>query len=221
MNVTSTTSTASRSSGRGTGVITGFEDFLRLLTAQLQHQDPLGPIDADRFTQQLAEFAAVEQATRANDRLERLIDTVAAGQLLVAAGYVGRQVELAGDELYLGQDGVAEVSYRLLRDAASAELVIRDGAGKVVRRLAIPTEAGVHRVQWDGRNAAGSAVPSGTYRVEVAAKDGAGDPVPADLRTAGTVEAVALEGNTLLLTVGGLRVPATSVTAVRAATTAS
>jgi flagellar basal-body rod modification protein FlgD len=202
--------------GRDGGLFANFEDFLRLLTTQLQQQDPLTPMDSEKFTQQLVEFAAVEQASRTNDRLAKLIDTVAAGQLLTAAGYVGREVEFAGDTLFLGEAGEARIAYSLPRTAASAELVVRSEKGEEITRRSVPAGAGSHSVVWDGRDARGLRVPPGTYRVEIVAADGAGTPIAADLRTAGVVDAVFFENDTLLLSAGGLRRPASSVTAVRA-----
>lgn len=212
-----TTATASSTRGDG-GTIAGFEDFLRLLTAQLEQQDPLAPMDSEKFTQQLIEFSAVEHARRTNERLSQLIETVAAGQLLTAAGYVGREVEFAGEEVFLGDSGRAEVAYSLSRHAAKAELVVRDASGKEIVRQPVPNDAGAHRVTWDGRDAAGLAVPGGVYRVEILAVDEAGARVEADLRTVGRIDAVLLENGTLLLSAGGLSRPATSVTAIRAGT---
>lgn len=195
--------------------IAGFDDFLQLLTTQLEQQDPLTPVDSDQFTRQIVDFASVEQASRINDRLATLIDTVAAGQLLTAAAYVGREVEFSGDELFFDGTGPAELVYSLPRDAAEAELVIRGPDGAEIARRAVPATAGTHRAVWDGRDAKGLSVASGVYRVEIVAADEAGTAVAADLRTVGTVDAVHFEDDTLLLSVGGLRRPATSITAVR------
>lgn len=201
---------------RDSELFASFEDFLRLLTTQLQQQDPLTPMDTDKFTQQLVQFAAVEQASRANERLGKLIETVASGQLLTAAAYVGREVEFAGDQFFLSAAGEARVVYSLPRAAAKAELVIRSDEGQEIARRPAPAAAGSHAVVWDGRDARGFAVPAGIYRVEIVASDETGAPIAADLRTTGIVDAVFFENDTLLLSAGGLRRPASSVTAVRA-----
>ena len=54
------------------GLAANFDNFLKLLTTQLQKQDPLAPMDAASFTSQLVEFASVEQAIQANTRLAEL-----------------------------------------------------------------------------------------------------------------------------------------------------
>jgi flagellar basal-body rod modification protein FlgD len=218
MNIAPLNSSANRTAttGRDGGLFASFEDFLRLLTTQLQQQDPLTPMDTDRFTQQLVQFAAVEQASRANERLGKLIETVAAGQLLTAAAYVGREVEFAGDQLFLAEGGEARIAYSLPRAAAKAELVIRSDTGEEIARRPAPAAAGSHSVVWDGRDARGLTVPAGIYRVQIVASDESGAPIAADLRTTGIVDAVFFEDDTLLLSAGGLRRPATSVTAVRA-----
>ena len=200
---------------RERALFASFQDFLKLLTTQLQQQDPLTPMDAEKFSQQLIQFAAVEQARAANERLSKLIDTVAAGQLLMAASFVGREVDFSGREVFVGEQGEARIAYSLPRSAAVAELIVRQHGGAEVVRFLVPPAAGRQVVTWDGRDAHGTRVPPGTYRVEIRAEDEAGQPVVADLRTVAVVDAVFFEDGQLLLSAGGMRHPATSVIAIR------
>ncbi len=205
-------STAAGPAARGFGE---FEDFLRLLTTQLQQQDPLAPMDAQTFTRQLVQFATVEQAMKANARIETLIETVRAGQVFAAAGFVGRTVELDGEELYLPEAGPARVRYRLATPAASVRITVRGEDDRTVATLdALPTTPGLHEVSWDGLDRAGRRLPAGRYRVALEAVDESGRALEADLGIVGRVEAVQFDGERLLLAVDGVLHPATAVRAV-------
>ncbi len=193
-----------------------FDDFLQLLTTQLQQQDPLAPMDAQSFTRQLVQFATVEQAMKANDRIETLIETVRAGQVLAAAGFVGRTVELAGGELYLPDEGEARLRYRLEEPAESLRLELRDESGRTVATLdGLAREAGRHEAVWDGLDRMGRRLPPGRYRVEASARTLDGRELEVALGTVGRVEAVQFDGEQLLLMVDGVLHPATAVRAVQ------
>ncbi len=192
-----------------------FEEFLKLLTIQLQNQDPTAPMDSEKFTRQLTQFSAVEQAIRTNSRLDTLIAMTRASQILSAAGYVGQEVELRADRIYLPPVGDAEIAYSLPRSAAEARLRVLGEDGEVVAEKALPTAAGSHRVVWDGLNASGVRLTSGEYRVEIEASDEQGRPVPVGLRSIGVVEAVEFDDNGLLLAVDGVLRPVESVAAIR------
>lgn len=219
MNVTSPVSTAdSGNAGASRASLTAnFEDFLLLLTKQLEQQDPLSPMDSEKFTEQLVQFATVEQASRTNERLDTLIDTIRTGQLLTAAGYVGKQVEFAGDRLFLGETGEATIAYSLPRTARSAQMRILGADGREIVARAVPADAGRHVVTWDGRDARGRQSPPGEYRLVVDATDATGAAVPVELRSIAVVDAIYAEGDALLLSAGGVRYPASAAVAVRAA----
>src|SRR3954447_15714158 len=106
---TSATSTASATASSGsTGTLSAsFDSFLKLLTAQLQHQDPLSPMDAPQFTSQLVQFSTVEQAVQTNSQLGQLTKLMQASSLTSALGLVGMKVEYGGGQVELGQQGGA------------------------------------------------------------------------------------------------------------------
>jgi len=192
-----------------------FDEFLNLLTTQLQNQDPTAPMDSEKFTQQLTQFSAVEQAIRTNSQLGKLIDMTRASQILSAADYVGQQVEFREDRIYLPGSGDAAVSYRLPRAATEVRLRVLGTDGELLAEKMLPATAGSHRELWDGRNDSGTRLRSGEYRVEIEARDGSGRPVPVRRRTVGTVDAVEFDDGGLLLAVDGVLRPVNSVVAIR------
>ncbi|HFD14675.1 MAG TPA: hypothetical protein ENJ38_00025 [Rhodospirillales bacterium] len=222
MAIASTVSEGATTAGTGTTLNKNnfaikFEEFLKLLTIQLQNQDPTAPMDSEKFTQQLTQFSAVEQAIRTNSRLDTLIDISRANQIVSAASYVGQQVELRTDRIYLPAVGDAAIAYSLPRSAADVRLKVLGEDGEVLAETSLPTDAGFHEARWDGLNEAGVRLPSGDYRVEIEARDERGQPIAVGLRSLGVVDAVEFDDNGLLLSIGGVLRPIESVAAIRRA----
>src|ERR1700735_5035586 len=78
-----------------------FDDFLTLLTTQLQNQDPTSPMDANSFTSELVEFASVEQQISTNSSLPQLIQLTQAADVTQASGIVGKQVTVQSTQIPL------------------------------------------------------------------------------------------------------------------------
>jgi flagellar basal-body rod modification protein FlgD len=211
----SSTSTAASGNRNRIGLADQFDSFLLLLTTQLKSQDPLSPMDANQFTQQLVQFTGVEQAIKTNDTLSQLVSMMRADQLTRGIDYLGAEVEAGSESIRLGPDGGAQAFYRLDQPAAEVAIGIYDETGELVATMAGETGPGLHTVDWDGRDSTGARLPEGLYRVEVHAIDSAGQSVPADTTIAGTVDGVELIGERLMLSVQGVLLPPEALTAIR------
>jgi flagellar basal-body rod modification protein FlgD len=152
--------------------------FLKLLTAQLQNQDPLKPMDTKDFTQQLVQFAGVEQSIAVNKNLENLIQLQQAGQTAQATAYIGRTVQVLGDSQEL-TDGKATWGYKLEGTAAKTDIFIFNSSGTLVHQAVGNTASGEHEFAWDGKDMNGITMPAGEYTMRVSAKDAAGTSVKA------------------------------------------
>lgn len=195
--------------------VLGKEDFLRLLTVQLAHQDPLDPVSNEAFVAQLAQFSALEEMQSMNQGLaaSRLLEESINNSL--ATGLIGREVRAEGDAVRLSGDGPAEFTVDLAAPARVA-VTVRDAAGAVVRTLAIGAlPAGESRVLWDGRSDAGERLAAGEYRVSVEAVDGSGAPVAATTATAGEVTGLRFLSGRTYLVVNGREVPLEDVREIR------
>ena len=124
-----------------------FDTFLTLLTTQLRNQDPLNPLDTEKFTEQLVQFSGVEQSIETNQNLETLIAMQAAGRREAAIGFLDRTVASESD-IALAGDAAWTVS--LPEGISSASYYVVDEAGEKVGEIAGPTSAGVHVVNWAG-----------------------------------------------------------------------
>ncbi|WP_337995968.1 flagellar hook assembly protein FlgD [Oleispirillum naphthae] len=178
------------------------DSFLTLLTAQLKNQDPLSPMDSSEFTNQLVQFAGVEQQINANSNLESLIGLSQASIGATAVGYLGKEVQAESTTMPL-QDGAAKFTYTLTQDASDCLIVIKDSSGAVVKTMTGETEAGTYHMSWDGKNAYGEQLDDGAYTLEVQAKDTSGETMD-DIYTTtfGKVTAVANDGDDVLVAAG-------------------
>jgi len=193
-----------------------FDSFLKLLTSQLKHQDPLSPMDSTQFTQQLVQFTGVEQQIKQNESLEALLALQQNTQIAAAASYLGRTVEAGGQSLVLAK-GEARLGYSLDAPAREVRITIRGADGTILRQLAGPASGGAQSVTWDGRSDAGTRLPDGSYRFAIAATDSRGQTVPVRTGLTGTVDGfdVAENGRRIVLRAGTARIPIGDVTAVR------
>ena len=148
----------------------GQEQFLELMTAQLQNQDPLKPMESGDFLGQIAQFSTVEGIGDLNDAFAGLSQSLVSNQALQATSLVGRKVLAPTGVAALSQGG--SISGNVELPAASGELVVNvyDQAGQVVRRLELGSQpAGPVEFQWDGLKNDGQFASPGTYFISAEA----------------------------------------------------
>ena len=199
----------------GTGAISSdFNTFLRMLTVQMQNQDPLDPVDSADYAVQLATFSGVEQQVKTNDLLAALGAQLSISGLAEMATWVGREARAAMPGHFDGSP--LTISPNPLAIADRVELVVRDAAGLEVSRVAIPKSA--EPIEWAGVTADGAPLPPGPYRFEVVSLGADGTALlTAPAEVYGRVIEVRSEGGeTRLIMEGGASVAASAVTALRA-----
>ena len=190
-----------------------FDTFLKLLTTQLQHQDPLDPMDTNEFTSQLVEFTGVEQAMLTNKKLENLIALQTDMQLNDAVGYIDKKVGADGIILML-QDGEATITYDLGANAAEANILIIDEQGNTVRTIKADKEVGHHEIVWDGLDDDGDPLDDGLYGFLVTAIDADKKGVPLVQGTIGKVTGVKLVDGVVTLEIGELEIALNDVLSI-------
>lgn len=188
----------------------GKEAFLKLLVAQLKHQDPLKPQDDSAFVAELAQFSSLEQTMGINDRLDLLSAQSQGLQNSQVTSLVGKLATVRGSLITSDGKGVGvPVAFSL--DGASEKTVvtIRDQGGNTVRTFDLGNRSeGISQVTWDGRDDAGNIQPAGTYSVAVQATGSSGAPVAVSQETKGTVQAVSFDkGYPVLHLSTGVSVP--------------
>jgi flagellar basal-body rod modification protein FlgD len=219
MDIATSTVAAAQAQGQASGansrLSANFDTFLKLLTAQLQNQDPLEPMDSSEFTQQLVQYSSVEQQIQTNQNFETLLGLVAASAHNNAVSYIGKDISaLASDTGLAG--GEASWRYALPQDAKTVTLTVTNSAGKVVYRTSGETETGAHDFTWDGKDTNGNEMPEGTYRLSVAALDAEGKAISSAISVKGTVTAVDMTGTEPVLIIKGARIALSQVIEVSA-----
>ncbi len=190
-----------------------FDTFLALLTSQLQNQDPLDPLDSNQFTEQLVQFSGVEQSINTNNKLDQLIALQSGNQINSAVSYIGKTVEVIGDQLWL-EDGAAAISYGLDGNAAETVITIVDETGTTVRTFTGETAAGRHELVWDGRDSTGDPLPEGVYGFTVTAVDSDQNTVATLTGSTGRVTGIEIVDGLITLKIGDLGVPVDRIFAV-------
>lgn len=188
-----------------------FETFLKMLTVQMQNQDPLNPVDSADFASQLAAFSSVEQQVRTNDLLGGLSEQMGLLGLGQLQGWVGM---VARAEMPVAFDGSpVELRYEAAAGADMAQLVVRDAAGAIVQQQPVPASGGT--VTWDGTDETGQILPEGTYHLSVDSFQGETHLGTAPVTTQSRVVEARLSGGiTVLIMEGGQEVLASSVIAL-------
>jgi flagellar basal-body rod modification protein FlgD len=190
-----------------------FETFLKLLTTQLQQQDPLSPMDTAQFTQQLVEYSQVEQQIDTNGNLQTLISQGSSQSAAYATGYLGKKVTVSGGEGSL-TNGQAQWTYNLATTATDTTLKVSDADGKIVYTGPGKTTAGNNVFTWNGQDNNGNQLPDGTYTLAVNAEAG-GQTVTTSISSTGTVNEVNMSKGAPQLVIGSMEVPLTAISSVQ------
>jgi len=195
--------TADGNAGAAQSLANNFDTFLALLTTQLQNQDPLDPLESEKFTEQLVQFSGVEQAIETNKKLDLLLDSQSASQLNGAVSFIGRSAEFVSDKLLLS-NGSAKISYGLEKTAAQTTINLVDTSGRVVRTVSAETAAGRHEFVWDGLDNNGAQVPDGAYNFSVTAVNSDNETIETISATFGEVTGVEIVDGIATLIMGDL-----------------
>ena len=110
----------------------GQADFLKLMTTQLQAQDPFKPMDSSQFLGQIAQFSQVSGLQDLNSAFAGLASSLTANQTLQGAALVGREVLVAGSRLNLGSEGSVSGAIEVPQ-SGWLSVEISDASGQVVR----------------------------------------------------------------------------------------
>jgi len=196
----SSTASNKTASTATTGIADNFQTFLTLLTTQLQNQNPLDPLDTNQFTQQLVQFAGVEQQLKSNDQLKSLIDIEKSAQATQALVYVGNTVAVDGSTAQF--DTSATWNFQTEKDT-SATITIGNSTGQTAFTGSYSLKQGNSSFVWDGKGNDGVQWPAGTYTMTATGKDSSGNSVAISTEVQGIVDSVDLTASPPLLSIGG------------------
>jgi len=198
---TAASSSSSSSSAATAGIADNFNTFLTLLTTQLKNQNPLDPLNTNQFTQQLVQFAQVEQQMKGNDQLKSLVSLQQTAQSTQALNYVGADVVVDGTSTNLAN---GRATWNLSSGKpATGTVTITGSSGQTVYSGSVALNSGSQAYTWNGYGNNGVKWPDGNYTISVTATDANKQPVTVSTEAQGTVDSVDLTQNPPVLSVNG------------------
>ena len=207
MTATTPVSSTTNSSASAAGTVdageiaSNFTQFLTLLTTQLQNQDPLSPMDTNQFTQQLVEFAQVEQQLKSNTSLSTLVTLQQSAQATQALALVGATVVVNGSTSQLA-NGQASWTLNATKPAA-ATITITDASGQTAYTNKFTVNSGAQTFTWDGHGNNGQLWPEGTYTLTAVGTDASGQSTAISTQIQAKVNSVDLTQTPPLLSING------------------
>jgi flagellar basal-body rod modification protein FlgD len=197
----------------------GKDDFLKLLLAQMQNQDPLNPADETQFVAELAQFSSLEQMSEMNTNLDNLVTSNAATtdsiNKAMTVNYMGKTINAEVSDIVFDGSSSVDLNFNVDTAFTSGTLKISNSDGDVIRTINLnSTEAGYTTVAWDGKTNAGKTAAEGNYTYTITAKDSSGTAVTCTPMFAGVVEGISYKDGDTYLYAGGVLVPLDKVTNV-------
>lgn len=174
INQAATASTGKSTAKNSDDAVMGKQDFLTLLVAQLQNQDPLNPDDPTEFTAQLAQFSSLEQLFTLNESMNNLVTSNANADRLSTLGTIGKDVVYNGSSFKFSGEPV-EIGYQLDSPASAVTLDLQLNGVTITSLSGEELTAGNHFLTWDGLKKDGTMAPSGEYKIVLQAKATTGE----------------------------------------------
>lgn len=192
-----------------------FDIFLNLLTTQLKNQNPLDPVKTNEFTQQLVQFAQVEQQVKTNDNLENIADLYQESTLSSTVSYLGKTITAEGNVTKLEGNG-ANWDIGFDDSPNEATVTVTNSSGKTVFTENVNFNIGSNSYTWKGENDFGNAQANGLYTIKVTATNNEGKTINASTMTTGVVTGVDMTGNTAVLNIGNRTVKLENIQKIEA-----
>ncbi|CAD7381285.1 MULTISPECIES: flagellar hook assembly protein FlgD [Xanthomonas] len=182
----------------------GQADFLKLMTEQLQHQDPLKPMENSAFLGQLAQFSTVQGIGDLNTKVSSLSAAQSSDQVLKGASLVGHNVLVPSAQLAIDATNSAK-GVVAATSAGTVNFEITDANGAFVKQLSVPASAaGEVAFAWDGTDANGNRMAAGKYGVTATQTDTAGSKSKLSTYVDAPVDSVTIGSDGLYLNLTGL-----------------
>lgn len=192
--------------------VMGKDDFLTLLVAQLQHQDPLNPAESTEFTAQLAQFSSLEELQNIESTLSGFEVYQSTLNNIQSSGFIGKTVTATGSMFGVNGGNPDPIRFDLVNDADSVYIQVYDKFGGFVTDIqAGARQAGEQQMAWDGRDSNGAAVADGSYTFTVMAMNTDGAIVSSNSYTTGIVTGVDYKTGATNLLINDREVPISSV----------
>jgi flagellar basal-body rod modification protein FlgD len=195
----------------------GKDDFIKLMSAQLKHQDPISPLKNEEMAAQLAQFSSLEQMVNMNTNIEKLAAAQKPQDNVLAASLIGKKITTDSAKFALTKGASPELKFDLPDDASAVSVAVADAKGEVIREYELGSMTkGPQSLRWDGKNGKNQPAAAGEYSYRVTANDTDGKSIQINTSTAGLVSGVSFEAGKAMLIVDGKKIPLEAVNRIDA-----
>ncbi len=186
----------------------GKDDFLKLMLAQIKHQDPTSPLQSHEMAAHLAQFTSLEQLFNVNKNLESLSKAQEPMQRYEVLNFLGKSVKADSKEIFWSKgDKNADLRFNLMADASKVKVTVIDGNGDEVRTIDTGTmKKGLNKVVWNGLDGKEQEARPGQYSFRVEAENTSGRKIGVETATTGVITGVNFTPEGPLLMVGDQKV---------------
>ena len=199
--------------------VMGQDDFLNMLVAQLNYQDPMNPMDSQQFAAQLAQFSSVEQLASINQNLQYSTDL----QLLLNqsisntmnAQLIGLEAHATNEIVMFDEGEASPIMFELPGTSVETTLTIYDSDGDIVKTEELgPMSVGDHSYTWDGTNNVGATVPEGEYTFEIEAASAEGNALQVEQYLSGIITGIEYDEGAAIFKIGNVTINLSNVTSL-------
>jgi flagellar basal-body rod modification protein FlgD len=198
-----------------TGLNADFNMFLKLLTAQMQNQDPLDPMDSSQYTQQLVQYSQVEQSIKQNATLNSILTSLGNQGLTQASAMIGKVVEVNSDTSGLTPTTPAQWNWYASAEAGQLTATITDASGQVVEKRQLEGGERTGNFTWDGSITGSSKIaPEGVYTLKIEGLDASGNKITVSPWSTGLVDNVQMVNGAVQISINGAEYASESVSRI-------
>jgi len=189
-------------------------DFMNLMVAQLQNQNPLEPMDSAQMASQMAQLGSLQALNTMSASIQKMVGYQSSINSLNAAQLIGKKVEITGGNITIDKGTLSEASYQLSKPG-KVTIRVYDANNQLVRVI----EEGVkdtakQKVAWDGKDQNGVKLSDGTYTFRVSAVDGSGQSILTSTSMVGTVTGISFENWITYLMIGSGKITLSDITSI-------
>ncbi|QWD96016.1 FlgD immunoglobulin-like domain containing protein [Polynucleobacter sp. MG-6-Vaara-E2] len=202
------------SSSSGTSASDQTQNFLKLLIAQIQNQDPMAPMDASTMTSQMSQLNMVTSMSNMNTSMTAMLNQMQSVNFMNQAALIGHSPEVAGNSISFDGTNSVVLGANAANPLSSVVATITDSSGNVINTADLGTlVAGMKNFAWDGIDSSGNKVAAGNYSISISGKNTAGNSESPTVYVASPVAAVSkgTNGDSLLTLVDGRQINASTI----------
>lgn len=212
---TGSASTTQSSTDAATTSLTGdYNMFLKLLTTQLQNQDPTNPMDSSQYTQQLVQYSQVEQSIKQNTTLNSILSSLNMSSLTASSSMIGQAVQLDSDKSGLSATMPAQWDWTANSAITGLTATILDAKGSKVDSFDLKVSGASGNFSWDGTTSTGTKLTDGLYQLQLSGTTDAGAKITTTAKAVGKVDDVQMINGSPVVSINGAQYPTSMISRI-------